>query len=64
MSEEMESGREHSGVLDVRGVPIDDLVRGERGISSVSRTRSLQSRLSSVLAGGLTILLGIGALTW
>jgi len=70
MSDEMESGHEHSGAPEAGRVPIEDLVRGERvvrgerGISSVSRTRSLQSRLSSVLAGGLTVVLGIGALTW
>jgi type IV secretion system protein VirB10 len=49
---------------DIERVPIDGLVRGERAAASVSRTRSLQSRASSVFAGGLTILLGVGALTW
>ena len=41
-----------------------DLVRGERGVPSVSRVRSLQSRASSVLAGGLTMVLGVAALSW
>jgi type IV secretion system protein VirB10 len=49
---------------DVERLPIDDLVRGERGVPSVSRERSLQSRASSVLAGGLTVVLGVAALTW
>ena len=41
-----------------------EAVRGERTTASVSRERSLQSRASSVLAGGLTMVLGVGALTW
>ncbi|HEY6484352.1 MAG TPA: type IV secretion system protein VirB10 [Steroidobacteraceae bacterium] len=39
-------------------------VRGERGATSVNRIRSLQSRVSSVMACGLMILLGLGMLTW
>lgn len=39
-------------------------VRGERGRPSVARTRSLQSRLSSILACSLVMLLGGGLLTW
>ena len=39
-------------------------VAGERGTASVNRARSLQSRLSNVLAAGLMCALGIGALTW
>lgn len=39
-------------------------VAGERGTASVNRVRSLQSRLSNVLAAGLMCALGIGALTW
>ncbi len=54
---------ERADVTDER-LPIDDLVRGERGIASVSRERSLRSRASSVLAGGLTMVLGVAALTW
>jgi type IV secretion system protein VirB10 len=42
----------------------EGLVRGERGAPSVSRERSLQSRASSVLAGGVTMVLGVAALTW
>jgi type IV secretion system protein VirB10 len=41
-----------------------DQVRGERGAPSVSTVRSLQSRVSSVMACGLMIILGAGMLTW
>src|SRR6185437_16532114 len=64
MSEETEFEPGAAGAIDRERVPIDGLVRGERALSSVSRARSLQSRVSSVLAGALTILLGVGALTW
>ena len=40
------------------------VVAGERGTASVNRVRSLQSRLSNVLAAGLMCALGVGALTW
>lgn len=39
-------------------------VAGERSIASVNRTRSLQSRVSNLLAMGLMLSLGIGLLTW
>src|SRR5882724_10102479 len=39
-------------------------VRGERGTSSVSTVRSLQSRVSSIMACGLMMILGAGMLTW
>jgi len=39
-------------------------VAGERGIASVNRARSMQSRVSSVLAIGLMSALGLGLLTW
>jgi type IV secretion system protein VirB10 len=41
-----------------------DTVRGERGSPTVNSARSLQSRISSVLAAGLMIALGLGALSW
>jgi len=41
-----------------------DTVEGERGISSVNRARSLQSRVSSLLAIGLLSTLGLGLLGW
>jgi type IV secretion system protein VirB10 len=39
-------------------------VKGERGIPSVNRARSLQSRLSNMLAITLMLALGLGLLTW
>src|SRR4051794_37747385 len=41
-----------------------DEVRGERGAPSVSTERSLQSRVSSIMACGLMIILGAAMLTW
>ena len=46
------------------GAPTGDSVRGERGAPFVSTSRSLQSRVSSIMACGLMILLGAGMLTW
>jgi type IV secretion system protein VirB10 len=39
-------------------------IEGDRGIASVNRARSLQSRVSSVLAVGLMSALALGLLTW
>ena len=39
-------------------------VAGERGIASINRARSLQSRVSNLLALGLMLALGAGLLTW
>lgn len=39
-------------------------IAGERGIPSIHRARSLQSRVSSVLAIALMSALGLGLLTW
>ena len=41
-----------------------DVVQGERGATEVSRSPSLQSRISSLLAVGLMSVLGVGLLTW
>src|SRR6185437_1112152 len=61
----MESDQGHGGAdFDSERVPVDGLVRGERAAASVGRTASLQSRVSSLLAGGLTVVLGLAALTW
>jgi type IV secretion system protein VirB10 len=46
------------------GVPPEEAVPGERGIASVNRTPSIQSRVSSVLAMALMVGLGLGLLTW
>lgn len=39
-------------------------VAGERGVASIHGTRSLQSRVSNVLAAGLMALLALGFLAW
>lgn len=39
-------------------------VAGERGVASIHRTRSLQSRVSNVLAAGLMSVLALGFLAW
>jgi type IV secretion system protein VirB10 len=44
--------------------PADDAVHGERGRALVNAARSVQARLSSALAAGLMITLGVAALTW
>lgn len=41
-----------------------DSVEGERGTATVNSVRSMHSRISSVLAAGLMIALGLGALSW
>jgi type IV secretion system protein VirB10 len=41
-----------------------ETVRGERGPTSVGTPRSLQSRVSSIMACSLMIILGAGMLTW
>jgi type IV secretion system protein VirB10 len=42
----------------------EEVVAGDRGIPSINRGRSLQSRVSSGLAIGLMSALGLGLLTW
>jgi len=44
--------------------PAQNSVDGERSATAVSRTPSIQSRISSVLAIGLMSVLGLGMLTW
>ena len=39
-------------------------ISGERGPASVHRARSLQSRVSNLLAAGLMTALGVGVLSW
>jgi type IV secretion system protein VirB10 len=62
-------------LLGVRKVPadgdagqvageLDDSVRGERAAALVYAVRGIQSRISSLLAAGLMITLGVAALTW
>ncbi len=50
---------------EVRGAGTEPRnVQGERSDPIVNTARSIQSRVSSVLAAGLMIALGLGALTW
>ena len=44
--------------------PPPEAVAGDRGIGSINRVRSLQSRVSNLLAIGLMSALGIGLLGW
>lgn len=47
------------------GAPVsDEVIAGDRGVPSINRARSLQSRLSGVLAVTLMSTLGLGLLTW
>jgi type IV secretion system protein VirB10 len=50
--------------LDSTAPSQTDPVRGERNAPTVNSVRSLQSRISSVLAAGLMIALGLGGLSW
>jgi type IV secretion system protein VirB10 len=47
-----------------RESPDAPLVKGERGEAVVNAARTVQSRVSSALAAGLVILLGVAALVW
>src|ERR1700722_2967565 len=42
----------------------ESTVFGERGIASINRARSVQSRVSNLFAMGLMSTLGLGLLTW
>lgn len=42
----------------------NEAIAGDRGIPSINRARSIQSRVSSVLAIALMSVLGLGFLTW
>jgi type IV secretion system protein VirB10 len=57
-----EAGRPTAGAQPA--TVIEGTVRGERGAASIDRARSLQSRVSSIMACGLMIILGAGLLTW
>jgi type IV secretion system protein VirB10 len=58
---EEEAGSSASEAPDEAG---DSVIAGDRGIPSINRAASLQSRVSSVLAVGLMSALGLGLLTW
>ena len=53
-----------SGKSSPESTSQNDSVSGERNTLSVSDARSLHSRISSILAAGLMIALGVGGLSW
>jgi type IV secretion system protein VirB10 len=53
-------GPDSIGTADLPG----EAIPGDRGIPSISRVRSMQSRVTSALAISLMTLLGTGLLTW
>ncbi len=55
---------EHADAAPADEQPPPESVAGERGIGSINRVRSLQSRVSNLLAIGLMSALGIGLLGW
>lgn len=64
-----EAGTAESGQREPTGGQAPDIgeaggVAGERATAAVNRVRSLQSRLSNVLAVALMCALGVGALAW
>ena len=61
---EVDDGVEPAEEENLQGPGGTHTVAGERGIPSVNRARSLQSRLSNMLAITLMLTLGIGLLTW
>ncbi len=60
----MTLGSRKSGPATPEDSTAEGTVRGERGRPFVSTTRSLHSRVSSIMACGLMIILGAGMLTW
>ena len=57
------SGEAGESARDGTGEP-ETHVAGERGISSINRSRSLQSRITNLMAFGLMSALGVGLLGW
>lgn len=53
-----------SAVEDAPDAPEPACVPGERGIASVNQGRSLQARISNLMAMGLMGVLGLGLLAW
>jgi len=63
-SREPQMGSPRDNSAAEQGSPWAGAVPGERGTSIVSRARSLQSRMTSLLAAGLMISVGAGMLAW
>lgn len=67
MKDEASKARETAGKDSAEGPAPEsdqDQVVGERSIASINRARSLQSRISNLLALGLMCSIGVGLLTW
>ena len=62
-SPEAPGAETHSDLSPERPAPTSGVL-GERGIPSVNRVRSMQSRVSSALAIGLVAVIGVGFLAW
>lgn len=58
-----DAARDEKGAPNASGAAYPT-IEGERGVPSVNRARSLQSRVSTILALGLMSALGLGLLTW
>ena len=64
MSEAAVRGEDIQAAMPSDEQPPPETVAGERGIGSINRVRSLQSRVSNLLAIGLMSTLGLGFLGW
>ena len=62
--DEAAAGSDPAADVAPEAVDVPEGIPGERGPASVHRARSLQSRLSNLLAAGLMTALGVGALGW
>jgi type IV secretion system protein VirB10 len=59
-----DSAHKTADAHDVSSPETEKKIVGDRGIASVNRARSAQSRISNLLATGLVSTLGLGLLTW
>jgi type IV secretion system protein VirB10 len=64
VNEAVARGEHSQAAMPADEPPPPETVAGERGIGSINRVRSLQSRVSNLLAIGLMSALGIGLLGW
>jgi type IV secretion system protein VirB10 len=63
-SESEQVDAERAAPVSTATPPADDAARADRGIPSINRVRSVQSRLTAMLAIGLMGALGLGLLGW
>lgn len=66
ISEDEPAPGDNAGEKSAKETPSssESTVSGERGIASINRARSIQSRVSNLFAMGLMCTLGVGLLTW